>query len=75
MGSSNQVGNRVWIKEWNNCGGFSQACLPDCPLDGSWSGVRVGMHGAYCWLGQLLLEGDEPHSLSSPWAGLKPIQG
>ena len=35
----------------------------------------MGMWGAYCWLGQLLLVGGELHSLSSPQSGLKPMLG
>ena len=35
----------------------------------------MGMHGAYCWLQQLLLAGGELHSLGSPRAGLNLMQG
>ena len=40
-----------------------------------WFRVREGMLGAYCWLLCLVLVGVGPHSLSSPWTGLKSLLG
>ena len=50
INASHQVCDGVWIKE-KDWGSFLLSCPLGCSHTGwSWSGVREGMQGAYCWL-------------------------
>ena len=65
-----------WDSKMNDWNGFLWACLLGC-LHAGWqsSGVRVGMWGAYCWLGWLSLVGGEPHFPQLPPGWFKADAG